>query len=395
MLSLALTLCLGATGPQPGWWGGEHLTGDWGGARSFLAAHGLTVDLVYALEVLTNAAAPASGDATSVLGHLDVALTLDVERLGGWRGGRAYVLGQSSHGTGINAFVGSANAISNLEAQPYTQLTEFFFEQSLLDDRLRFRVGKQDANREFGTPRFGGNFLNNNFGMFPSDALPSYPTTGLGAAVIGQPLDWLTLKAMFFEGSPKVGSFGFDSAFAPGAGWTAVGGVAATHPWGDGRSGGTTSAGVFGQSGRFEEVDPELGPPRTFSSNLGVFLQDDEHLFAHPGDPDDASGLTVITRFGWSQPDRNAIALYAGASAAWHGLGARADDTVGAGFGWFSVAPQAGGTPGRGAELFVELFYKWRLTHFLSLQPDLMYYRHPGGDGRDALLAGARLKLKL
>ncbi len=34
------------------------------------------------------------------------------------------------------------------------------------------------------------------------------------------------------------------------------------------------------------------------------------------------------------------------------------------------------------------------LTHFISLQPDLQYYRTPGGDGQDALLVGLRLTLK-
>ena len=395
MLDLAIALALIAL-DATSWWEGEHLTSDWGGVRSLLAQHGFTVDLAYALEVFTNAASMGPGAATSLAGHVDLSLTLDVEKLGLWKGGRFYVLGQNGHGTGINTFVGSTTAISNIEASPYIQLAEFFFEQSFFEDKIRLRLGKQDANREFGTPRFGGNFINNNFGMFPSAPLPSYPTTGLGAALITQPLPWLTLKAIFFEGSPRVGSLGFDSALAPNAGWLAVGGAAVTHRYGEGgRNGGTTSAGVFGQSGTFTEVDSALPSLRDFSSNVGAFFQNDERIYAHPEDPNDPSGLTFIARVGWSQPDRNKIPLYLGASAAWHGLGPRADDTVGLGFGWFSVAERASGAPGRGSELFVELFYKFRLSHFLSLQPDLQYYQHPGGDQRDAVLAGLRLKVKL
>jgi porin len=403
MLSLAVAWVLTvaavpppAESPALEWWHGDHLTGEWGGGRTWLAEHGVTIDLIYALEVITNATFPTSSDATSVAGHIDLGVTVDVEKLGLWKGGKFYVLAQNGHGTGINTYVGSATSISNIEAEPYTQLTEFFFEQTFFDERIRLRLGKQDANRDFGTPRFGGNFLNNNFGMFPSAPLPSYPTTGLGAALIVQPLWWLAFKAVLFEGSPRIDSFGFDSALAPNAGWMAVGGVAATHRFGPGkRSGGTTSAAVFGQSGQFTEVGSELDLPRTFTSNLGVLVQNDERLYAHPENPDDPSGLTLITRFGWSQADRNQIPLYVGASVAWHGLGARADDTVGIGFGWFTLPQQSNGTAGPGSELFVEVFYKWRLTHFLSLQPDLEYYRHPGGDGRDALLLGARLKLKL
>ncbi len=405
MLSLAVLVLVSAAEetapPEPerpaqAWWHGDHLTGEWGGARNWLAKHGVTVDLLYALEVITNANFPTSSDATSVAGHVDLGVTVDFEKLGLWKGGRFYVVAQNGHGTGINAYVGSATSISNIEAEPYTQVTEFFFEQTFLDERIRIRLGKQDANRDFGTPRFGGNFLNNNFGMVPSAPLPSYPTTGLGAAVIVQPLWWLSVKAVLFEGRPRIDSWGFDSALAPNAGWMAVGGVAVTHRYGPGhRSGGTTSAAVFGQSGQFPEVAPELDLPRTLTSNLGVLVQNDERVYAHPENPEDPSGLTLITRFGWSQADRNQIPLYVGASLAWHGLGARADDTVGIGFGWFTLPVQSNGTAGTGSELFVEVFYKWRLTHFLSLQPDLEYYRHPGGDGRDALLLGARLKLKL
>ena len=60
-----------------------------------------------------------------MLGHIDAALTLDTEKLGLWPGGHFYFLGQNNHGTGINELVGSATSISNYEARPYTQLTEF------------------------------------------------------------------------------------------------------------------------------------------------------------------------------------------------------------------------------------------------------------------------------
>jgi porin len=380
--------------PAPAWSDGTHLTGEWGGARPWLAERGLTLDFVYAAEVFANAAQVTPGSNTALLGHLDVGLTLDFEALGLWRGGKLYVLGQNSHGHGINELVGSSASISNLEAPPYTQLGEFFFEQRLFDELITLRLGKQDANREFGTPRFGGNFINNNFGMLPSAPLPSYPTNGLGAALIVRPLEWLAVRAMLIEGQPQVGSFGFDTAFQPGAGYFLAGSLAATHRYGaqDG-NGGTTSAGFFRQEGALDEVG-DVPRPRTFSSGYGFFVQNDERVQLNPGDKDDPRGLTFICRAGWSQPDRYSIALYAGASLAWHGLGPRMDDTVGIGFGTFTVAQQLNGAAGPGAEFYVEAFYKWRLTHFLSLQPDVQYYRAPGGDGHEALLVGVRLKVK-
>ncbi len=371
-----------------GWADGDHLTGDWGGVRSSLADHGVTIDAVYATEVFT-----ARGAATA-LGHVDAALTLDSHKLGGWDGGTLYVLGQNNHGSGINDHVGSATSVTNLESAPYTQLTELFFEQVLLEGRLRVRIGKQDANRDFGTPRFGGNFINNNFGMFPNSPLPTYPTTGLGTVVVAQPLPWLVGKLGIYEASPEVGGLGLTTAFHSGAGYILAGSLAVTHHFGPGgRDGGTTSIGAWRQSDDVSEVG--VPDPQMFDSDAGVFVQHDERIYAHPDDPADPRGLTVILRYSWARPDRSAFPHYAGGSAAWHGIGPRTNDTVGIGAGYFTVAEQLGGSPGTGDERFVEAFYKLRLTSFISVQPDVQWYRHPGGDGANSFLAGVRLKLKL
>jgi porin len=371
-----------------GWADGEHLTGDWGGARSALADRGVTIDVVYASDAFT-----AHGHA-AVLGHVDAALTLDTDKLGGWAGGTVYALVQNNHGDGINDQVGSAIGVSNLEAAPYTQLTELFLEQAVFDDKLKLRVGKQDANRDFGTPRFGGNFINNNFGMFPNVPLPSYPTTGLGAIAIAQPVDWLVGKLAIYEGSPEVGGLGLTTAFHDGAGVTLASSVSVSHHFGPAdRDGGTTSLGGWLQAD--DEDGVGVTDPARFTRNAGWFVQNDERIYLHPDDAHDPRGLTLIVRYSAARADRSTFPRYAGGSAAWHGLGPRANDTVGIGGGAFTIAEQTHGTPGRGDEAFVEGFYKLRLTNFVSLQPDLQWFRHPGGDSRNALVTGMRLKLKL
>ncbi|HMG55060.1 MAG TPA: carbohydrate porin [Kofleriaceae bacterium] len=380
--------------PEPaerGWVAGDHLTGEWGGARSALADRGVTIDLAYASDAFT-----ARGE-TAVLGHVDAALTLDSKKLGLWDGATLYALAQNSHGHGINRSVGSDQPVTNLEAEPYTQLTELFVEQAALDDRLRIRIGKQDANRDFGTPRFGGNFINNDFGMFPTTPLPSYPTTGLGAIAAAQPVDWLTGKAAIYEGSPMTGGLGLTTAFRDGAGYTVIGGAAVTHHLGPAaHDGGTTSGGAWWQSGDIAAVGAAgAAAPRTFDSNAGGFVQHDERIYLHPGDPGDPRGLTVILRASWARADRTAVTRYAGGSAAWHGIGPRHNDTAGLGGGYLRIAEPLGGSPGPRDEWFVEAFYKLRLTSFVSLQPDVQWIRHPGGDGADSLIAGLRVKLKL
>jgi porin len=374
-----------------GWSGGDHLTGEWGGARSALADRGAVLDVSYASDAFT-----ARGRA-AVLGHVDAALTLDSHALGLWDGGTLYVLAQNNHGHGINNTVVAAEPVTNLGAAPYTQLTELFLEQAAFDDRLRIRIGKQDANRDFGTPRLGGDFLNNSFGMFPTAPLPTFPATGLGAIVLAKPVAWLTGKLAIYEGSPLTGGIGLTRAFEPGGGTTLAAGAAATHRLGPaGHDGGTTSGGVWRQSGDFPEVD--VGPgaaPRRFDHDAGWFVQHDERIYLHPGDRDDPRGLTVIVRASWAQPDRTAITRYAGGSLAWRGIGPRRDDTAGIGAGYLRIAQPLAGSPGPKSEWFTEAFYTLRLTGFVTLQPDVQAFRHPGGDGGDALVAGIRAKLRL
>ncbi len=378
------------TAAADSWQNGDHLTGEWGGERTKLADHGVTIDLVYSTEAFTNF---SSG---RLLGHVDAALTVDTEKLGLWDGGSFYALGQNDHGSGVDELVGSITSVSNLAAEPFTQLTELFYQQSLAGDVFQIRVGKQDANRDWGTPRYGGNFLNNNFGMFPNTPLPSYPTTGLGAALTVRPVPWLATRLGLYEGSPAIGGLGLDTAFRDGAGYTAITGAAATRHWGPkGRDDGTTSIGLWHGSGSFAEVGMR-DMARTFSTDDGFLVQDDEHIFLHPTNPDDPRGLTISLRFSWARPDRTTISRYAGGSAAWYGIGARHDDSVGLGFGYLALGESLDGTATRPTdEWFVDGSYKLRLTKFISLQPDVEIYRHPGGTGDDAWIVGARLKLKL
>ncbi|HEY4219730.1 MAG TPA: hypothetical protein VGO62_00275, partial [Myxococcota bacterium] len=130
MLALALLFVLESTASADGspYFDGDHATGDWGGARTALADHGVSVDAIATVEAFDDVTAQAS---YTLLAHGDLALTLDSKKLGLWDGTTLYALGQGSIGSGINDYVGSATSISNLEAPAYLQLTELFVQQSL------------------------------------------------------------------------------------------------------------------------------------------------------------------------------------------------------------------------------------------------------------------------
>ena len=101
----------------------DRATGDWGGRRTRLADAGIDI----AVDYIGESYVLDGGDDISYLGDLDVYLTFDTEKLHAWRGGTIFVYGENNHGTGLSDRLGLLMPQSNLEAEPFTQLSEFWF----------------------------------------------------------------------------------------------------------------------------------------------------------------------------------------------------------------------------------------------------------------------------
>src|SRR5690242_19437732 len=90
-----------ATGAaEPGLFERETLTGDWGGARDALEVVGVTLDLAYVGEILGN---PVAGErrGCAVLGALQAALDIDLEKAVGWNGALFHANAYQIHGRGL------------------------------------------------------------------------------------------------------------------------------------------------------------------------------------------------------------------------------------------------------------------------------------------------------
>jgi len=266
----------------------DRASGDWGGRRSQLADLGIE----FAVDYIAESFGRDDAENGSYLGNLDVMLTFDTEKLGAWSGGLFFLYGQNNHNSGISYSLNLLMPVSNLDAESFTQLSEFWLEQQL-GSRVYVRLGKQDANRDFAAPRFAGNFVNSSFGVLPGSPMPSFPAPALGAAVLTEPTSWLGLRAGVYEGSPEVGSFG-ESAFHDGAGLFAIGSLLLSHDI-RGREGGIASVG---------------GWTHTESDRSGVFGVYDVLLFANPTDQDDPRSVQFFVRGGWSPEDDEEIGAY-------------------------------------------------------------------------------------
>ncbi len=69
-----------------------------------------------------------------------------------------------------------------------TQLSDCWYEHALLDERLRVRVGKHEANAESTTTDAADDFPGASFGMPPMALIPSYQMMDLSAALLVGPV---------------------------------------------------------------------------------------------------------------------------------------------------------------------------------------------------------------
>lgn len=381
-----------ADAPKP-WWQWEHATGDWNGARSQLESKGVLAELVYVGEVLTNTQGGLNTkDATEYHGNLDFTLTLDTEKMGLWRGGTFFFYAIENHGGSLTEkHVGDIQTLSNIDAVPFTQTYEYWYEQRLLEDKLRIKFGKQDANADFCALDFGGNFIQSSFGFIPTIPLITFPDPSLGLVAFVEPTNWLSLGAGIYDGNPNPDADGVTTAF-DGQGGTFSILELALKPKLAGRPG-TYRFGAWKHTDDVEEITADANP-ETLDYNYGFYLAFDQLLYQENPGEEDEQGLGMFLQYGWAPNDRSEIARYYGGGVVYTGLfPGRDEDVLGLGVAHARLSNRLGKIDGLRSETAIELFYKAQLTPWFTIQPDVQYIIDPGGAGKDAVAAGFRFEI--
>lgn len=340
--ALALLAILGAGRPvrAEDWLHGDDATGTWNGGRSALDDKGIHVDLDYTAETFTR-----DLKAIDYRGNLDFMVDLNSQKMGLWNGGELFTYAQSDIGSGVSDEMDLVMPVSNYEAQSFTQLSELWLYQKLPHD-LAFRLGKQDANRDFAAPRYPGNFINSSYGVLPNTPLPSFPAPALGMALFYAANDAVSLRGGVYQGSPRVESFA-SGIFDKGNGAFIVG------------------------AANFEVGQQEMhnfraqvgGWHHTTLDRTGMFAVIDHMIHLAPGADARHHSVQVFLRGSWdpqahgTDPD-----TFVGGGITAHGFTGE-NNTVGIGGGYAAVADANQG--------FLELFFKWRPIPWFTLQPDI------------------------
>lgn len=402
--------------------------GDPSGTRKELAGYGITVVFNYTNDVLANVDG-GKKRGTIDQGLLEGRLTVDLEKLAGWRGLSVFANAFQIHNTGriLRDYVGGINTIAAIEAQPTTRLSELWLEQSFDNGKASVRIGQLAADEEFFFSDLSTMFLQSDWATIVSEDLPSggaaYPLSTPGVRIKYAPDQKTTLLLAVLNGDPAGPGttdpqlrdrYGLnfrvtDPAFV----------IAELQLRTDPSDAGLSHTYKFGAWGHFGSYNDQRyvnsstpvgsstpGIPQK-QDDAGIYAVIDQQIYRPPGAAKD-DGVSVYARVSASPSDRSAIDFYVDGGVVVSGLVPhRHDDKFGLGFIYSHYSDLRGeltSTQGMltGPPVFpqdfeanVELSYLYQVIAGWTLQPDLQYVWHPSGQPDiHAVVVGIRTALR-
>jgi porin len=396
----------------------------WDELQRDATARGVELSAVYDGEGLVNASGGIRTGAVYV-GTLHLQLTVDGERLLGWRGVTFLLDGLGTHGGHPSRLVGDAQGLSNLEAPGGGQLYEAWLQQNLLGNRISALVGRYDVNTEFYRLQAATLFLNSSFGVGPEFSQsgqggPSvFPDTSVGVRLAFKPTRGIVLRAAVLDGVPVDRPDGGHRVFAKGDGLLLVGEAAfLSRPAPEGRPLGSRfrigrgaalspyegklAVGGWYYTAGFDDVSERepAGRPVRHRGSAGADVLADEQVYRSAA----SSGrkINVFAQLGFGDARVNRFGLYAGGGIVFSGLfpGLENDElglavAIARNGSHFLELQRQQAVPVIGTETALELTYLLQIGKHWTLQPDLQYVQRPGTDPtrKNALAIALRFEL--
>jgi porin len=404
---------VGPTPPSGGpLWTRPALTGDWGGWRDALAAHGVSFGFTYTGDVW-GVVAGGRRHRADYVSDLDLTLSVATEPLLGWRGGKLFVYGIGlSRTRSPSASAGDVQALDNIDAPSQWRLYEAWYQQELLDSRLSVLAGLYDVSGEFDFTETAQLFLNGSFGTgkdFGQSGVhgPSiFPATSLGVRLGARPLPDTYARVAVLDGVPGDLDSDRDPAIfsmSRKQGLLYVGELGYLTGEGEGdRPYAKIGLGAWYYTAHFDRIGSfdANGEPTRRTGSYGMYLLGERTVYREPGAP--GQGLALFGRVGFADPRVNHVGVYVGGGAVYTGLlPGRPEDQLGlgvatalAGRRFERELAQSGVAVGR-AEVALELTYRAQVAPWLRIQPDLQYVIQPGFDRRvpNALALATRFEI--
>lgn len=308
---------------------------------------------------------------STYLGLADLFLELNTESAKLWKGGTFMLHGANTHGGEPSAdLIGDFQVVSNIEAGNHTFLYELWYSHQF--GNVHATIGLQDLNVEFAASDFGALFLNSSFGVHSiiadNVAAPIFPLTSPGITICWDVSNRFNLKTALYKGSPvdfdrNPYNVEWDLNHLSGVLWVSEANFHCSE---------NQNCTEILKFGAFFHQHSNEGTPASaeLEYDYGFYAVGDHNI-----NPirEDGKGLSIFYQLGISP--RNDNVAYLGTGIHYCGLfSKKAADTIGLAMARGIMAKEAAKD-----ETTIELTYKFQLSKFMYLQPDLQYVIHPAG----------------
>ncbi len=394
--------------------------------RKTLADRGVSYNFIYTHDVLSNLHGGIKRG-TIDQGKLEGQLTLDLDKLAGWKDFTLYANAFEIHNNGRlrRDYVGSMNTIAAIEANSTVRLSELWLERKL-GEIATLRFGQLAADSEFFFSDYSYMFLQSDWPTIGAVNLPgggpAYPLSAVGGRLRVEPDKRTVFMFAVFNGDPAgpcpgdpdtCNRYGTNFRVHDPALMISEFQFKTNHGSNDAGLAQTIKIGAWGHLGQFNDprfdnagrllADPaSSGMPAKHRGDWGIYGIIDQQIYRLPNGSRD-SGVAVYARASLSPSDRNLVNAYVDGGLVFIGmLPQRPEDRFGAGFIYarFSDSVRAfdqdainfGGTGFvRDYELNVEFNYTAQIAKGWVVQPLFTWIFHPNGNAsRDAQVGGIR-----
>lgn len=375
----------------------------WDDVKNVLAGKGFSLSLGYTDIWQDNARGGLSTHrAQRNEASYDVIMQLDTEKAGLWKGGLFNVYLEGAFGKGVGPrYVGDLMAVNfDAESAASFQVSEAWYEQHFLQDKILWRTGKLFATDTFDTNAYANNevtqFINGGLRNNPTIPFPDY---SLGTQVVVTPRPWVYGQIGVYDAEANGRTTGFHTAFHGPAHFFLINeyGLMPKFELGKKMYPGTYRAGYWYDPNPKEDfIQPEDSDVvRTSNGDWGAYISCDQLVFKENDKEDDKQGLGLFLRYGHANGDVNTISNFWSFGASYTGLIPKRDEDVcGAGLAYASLSEALGHVqPGLEHETAIEVYYNIHVNKYIQLTPDLQVIVDPGGSDelRNAIVVGLRL----
>lgn len=381
------------------YWTWTRATGDWAGGRGWLEERGVSVAGSYTLDWQGLWSGGVSRSAAT-RSATDFNVTFDSAKLLKYEGGTLFA---DFYSTDMHdrPDTGAVQSISSLETgDNVDEVAELWYEQVLFDGVLRIKLGKVDANGEFAFTGPAGQFMSGSAAVSPNLlGMPTWPDPAVGVNVFVYPAEGWYVGGGWYDGA-----LGVDGIHTGRRGPSTFLGDEQSDDWyfiGEtgltwerlfgGLERGRAGVGAWHHTGEWERFDGG-----TDEGTTGFYVVGEQLLWDSTAqDAEDDRGLWFFGQYSYADGDVSEIEHHIGGGLVLNGtFPGREGDSAGLYLSHVILTDDEAAGLG-GDETVLEINYKFMVTPFFSVQPDLQWIIGPGGDDEidDALVGGVRLEV--